>query len=196
MQAGESNLLVVSRIRPMADAEVLMGASETAKVVGEKVGDFKHDRCSEGSGRSGACIDSAHSVQVVVLLDPSADIEDILRKNRSREKRYAFDHAFGPEATQVEVSLEYYFSFVVACCGGHWHSISTNPPDFHLRCSGLRIIVQVSITWSSRGIQRNCLCVRPNRSWENLYNDWIGSTSRHHDPIDLRFVPFNGGRRN
>mmetsp|Transcript_7627 Transcript_7627/g.19684 ORF Transcript_7627/g.19684 Transcript_7627/m.19684 type:complete len:964 (-) Transcript_7627:1622-4513(-) len=76
MKAGESKLLVVSRIRPMADSEVLRGATETAKIVGDKV---------------------------VVLLDPAADTEDVLRKNRSREKRYAFDHAFGPGATQVEV---------------------------------------------------------------------------------------------
>eukprot|EP00038_Savillea_parva_P031411 m.86153 g.86153 ORF g.86153 m.86153 type:complete len:1042 (-) comp9657_c1_seq2:69-3194(-) len=76
MKAGESNLLVISRIRPMADAEVLKGATETARVLGEKV---------------------------VVLLDPATDTEDVLRKNRSREKRYAFDHAFGPEASQTEV---------------------------------------------------------------------------------------------
>lgn len=66
----------MSRIRPIADSEVLKGATETAKLLGDKV---------------------------VVLLDPAADVDDVLRKNRSREKRYAFDHAFGPTASQLEV---------------------------------------------------------------------------------------------
>ena len=36
-------------------------------------------------------------------MDPHEDVDDILRANRSREKRYVFDHAFSPEATQEDV---------------------------------------------------------------------------------------------
>lgn len=43
------------------------------------------------------------SLQLVVLLDPHDDVDDILRANRSREKHYIFDHTFSPEATQEEV---------------------------------------------------------------------------------------------
>lgn len=40
-------------------------------------------------------------------MDPCDDPDDILRANRSREKQYVFDTAFGPAATQVS-------AFVVA----------------------------------------------------------------------------------
>ena len=39
--------------------------------------------------------------QLVVLQDPNEDQDDILRANRSREKQYVFDIAFGSNATQV-----------------------------------------------------------------------------------------------
>ncbi|XP_050776757.1 kinesin-like protein KIF19 isoform X2 [Gopherus flavomarginatus] len=47
----------------------------------------------------------AHKVdeQVVVLMDPMEDPEDILRANRSREKSYVFDMAFDFTATQEMV---------------------------------------------------------------------------------------------
>lgn len=38
---------------------------------------------------------------MVVLLDPSEDPDDILRANRSRERRYMFDHAFDETSDQV-----------------------------------------------------------------------------------------------
>ena len=38
---------------------------------------------------------------MVVLLDPTEDPDDILRANRSRERRYMFDHAFDDTADQV-----------------------------------------------------------------------------------------------
>jgi kinesin family protein 18/19 len=43
---------------------------------------------------------------VVVLLDPAASIsvpEEVFRQNRSKEKHYAFDYAFGPNASQDQV---------------------------------------------------------------------------------------------
>jgi len=41
--------------------------------------------------------------RVVALLDPHRSSDDVLRQHRSREKHYAFDIAFGEEATQAEV---------------------------------------------------------------------------------------------
>ena len=38
---------------------------------------------------------------MVCMLDPSDSEFDTLRVNRSREKTYVFDHAFGPFTTQV-----------------------------------------------------------------------------------------------
>ena len=40
-------------------------------------------------------------LQMVVLMDPTEDPDDILRANRSREKQYVFDYAFDGPATQV-----------------------------------------------------------------------------------------------
>jgi len=42
---------------------------------------------------------------LVVLKDPNEDQDDILRANRSREKQYIFDCAFGPNASQVSYCL-------------------------------------------------------------------------------------------
>ena len=40
---------------------------------------------------------------MVVLLDPNENVDDILRKNRTREKHYAFDHVFGQQSNQDDV---------------------------------------------------------------------------------------------
>ena len=42
-------------------------------------------------------------MQLVVLLDPNEDPDDILRANRSREKEYMFDCAFGEMSNQVRL---------------------------------------------------------------------------------------------
>lgn len=42
-------------------------------------------------------------MQLIVLMDPHDDIDDILRANRSREKHYVFDHIFSSEASQEDV---------------------------------------------------------------------------------------------
>lgn len=46
---------------------------------------------------------SSHTLQLVVLLDPNEDSDDILRANRSREKKYVFDRTFDPLSSQEEV---------------------------------------------------------------------------------------------
>ncbi|XP_051789586.1 kinesin-like protein KIF19 [Erpetoichthys calabaricus] len=75
-EAKGHQLMVALRIRPINDAEIEEGAS----IVAHKVDD-----------------------QMVVILDPSEDPDDILRANRSREKTFVFDVAFDHTATQDDV---------------------------------------------------------------------------------------------
>lgn len=42
-------------------------------------------------------------IKLVVLQDPEDNNDDILRVNRSRERRFAFDQTFQPMASQTEV---------------------------------------------------------------------------------------------
>ncbi|XP_032649984.1 kinesin-like protein KIF19 isoform X2 [Chelonoidis abingdonii] len=72
----EQQLTVALRIRPINEAEL----EETAAIIAHRVGD-----------------------QMVVLMDPSEDPDDILRANRSREKTFIFDVVFDHKATQEEV---------------------------------------------------------------------------------------------
>ena len=73
MWAGQSNVLVAVRVRPV----------------------LKHDVVRKSCVR---VLDS----KVIVILDPAhtSDKQDILRANRSREKQYAFDYAFEPGSSQ------------------------------------------------------------------------------------------------
>uniref|UniRef100_A0A8C4ISY3 Kinesin-like protein n=1 Tax=Dicentrarchus labrax TaxID=13489 RepID=A0A8C4ISY3_DICLA len=75
-ESKDHQLTVALRIRPLSDAE----QEEAATIVAHKVDD-----------------------QVVVLMDPMEDPDDILRANRSREKTYMFDVAFDYSASQEEV---------------------------------------------------------------------------------------------
>ncbi|KAL4624418.1 kinesin-like protein KIF19 isoform X1 [Arapaima gigas] len=72
----DHQLTVALRIRPMNEAELEEGAS----LIAHKVDN-----------------------QMVVLMDPSEDPDDVLRANRSREKTYMFDVAFDFTATQEDV---------------------------------------------------------------------------------------------
>ena len=68
MWKGKSNMLVVVRVRPC----------------------LQHDRVLKE-------IITVMENKMVVIMDPNeGDKSDILRANRSREKRYAFDHVFDP----------------------------------------------------------------------------------------------------
>jgi kinesin family member 18/19 len=77
MWAGQSNVLVAVRVRPL----------------------MKHDVVKR------SCIKVLDS-KVVVVFDPAqGDKQDILRANRSREKQYAFDFVFEPGTAQEAVYL-------------------------------------------------------------------------------------------
>ncbi|XP_028935839.1 kinesin-like protein KIF19 isoform X2 [Ornithorhynchus anatinus] len=72
----DQQLLVALRVRPISASELEEGATLIAHKVDE---------------------------QMVVLMDPMEDPDDILRANRSREKSYLFDMAFDFTATQEMV---------------------------------------------------------------------------------------------
>lgn len=75
-ESKEQQLTVALRIRPFSDAEM----EEAATVVAHRIDE-----------------------QMVVLMDPMEDPDDILRANRSREKTYMFDVAFDYSASQDQV---------------------------------------------------------------------------------------------
>ncbi|KAK5851106.1 hypothetical protein PBY51_001925 [Eleginops maclovinus] len=75
-ESKDHQLTVALRIRPLSDAE----QEEAATVVAHRLDE-----------------------QMVVLMDPMEDPDDILRANRSREKTYMFDVAFDYSASQDEV---------------------------------------------------------------------------------------------
>ncbi|KAJ7984805.1 hypothetical protein DPEC_G00358580 [Dallia pectoralis] len=75
-ESKDHQLTVALRIRPLSDSE----REETATIVAHRVDD-----------------------QMVILMDPLEDPDDILRANRSREKTYMFDVAFDYSANQEEV---------------------------------------------------------------------------------------------
>ncbi|CAF2994782.1 unnamed protein product [Rotaria sp. Silwood2] len=77
LPTGEQQIVVACRIRPMTEEEILQGATIIAHKVAED--------------------------NMVVLLDPDEDHDDILRANRSRERKYMFDVVSDARAGQQEV---------------------------------------------------------------------------------------------
>ncbi|XP_075702361.1 kinesin-like protein KIF19 [Rhinoderma darwinii] len=75
-ESKDQQLTVALRVRPINETEMVEGATIIAHKVDE---------------------------QMVVLMDPMEDPDDILRANRSREKSYMFDVAFDYSATQDTV---------------------------------------------------------------------------------------------
>ncbi|XP_077407238.1 kinesin-like protein KIF19 isoform X2 [Vanacampus margaritifer] len=75
-ESKEHQLTVALRIRPLSDGE----QEEAATIVAHRLDE-----------------------QMVILMDPMEDPDDVLRANRSREKTYVFDVAFDYSASQEEV---------------------------------------------------------------------------------------------
>nr|XP_013817066.1 PREDICTED: kinesin-like protein KIF19 [Apteryx mantelli mantelli] len=88
----EQQLTVALRIRPISGAEAEEGAAVAARRAGE---------------------------QMVVLMDPSEDPDDILRANRSREKSFVFDMVFDHTATQEEVYVSTTKSLIKGVISGY-----------------------------------------------------------------------------
>ena len=77
MWAGQSNVLVSVRVRPL----------------------MKHDVIKK------SCVRVMDN-KVVIIMDPAhGDKADILRANRNREKQYAFDYVFDPSSPQESAYL-------------------------------------------------------------------------------------------
>ena len=76
MKSGKANILVAVRARPLNEREEATGAKEVLKVLDGKV---------------------------VVLTEHMLQQNDFLRHGRSRDKSYAFDHAFDETCGQREV---------------------------------------------------------------------------------------------
>ncbi|XP_071796693.1 kinesin-like protein KIF19 [Asterias amurensis] len=87
-----SQLTVAVRIRPMTPGETDIGSSMIAQAVDDNI---------------------------VVLLDPMEDPDDILRANRSRERHYAFDRAFGQHSSQDEVYIQTTKSLIQSVLKGY-----------------------------------------------------------------------------
>eukprot|EP00820_Chromera_velia_P019035 Cvel_27947.t1-p1 / transcript=Cvel_27947.t1 / gene=Cvel_27947 / organism=Chromera_velia_CCMP2878 / gene_product=Kinesin-like protein KIF19, putative / transcript_product=Kinesin-like protein KIF19, putative / location=Cvel_scaffold3566:524-3441(-) / protein_length=443 / sequence_SO=supercontig / SO=protein_coding / is_pseudo=false len=77
MQGGQSNMLVAVRLRPMWQKEKDKGIKHIVRIPDQ---------------------------HLVMLLDPNADDKaDVLRVNRTKEKRFAFDYAFDEHTDQRTV---------------------------------------------------------------------------------------------
>eukprot|EP00051_Salpingoeca_urceolata_P022964 m.381883 g.381883 ORF g.381883 m.381883 type:complete len:878 (-) comp20045_c7_seq7:19-2652(-) len=72
---AKSCLMVAVRIRPLSESEAALAATSVVSSLGDNVVSLEHNWSSS----------------------------DVLRKNRSRTKRYSFDHVFPPRATQDNV---------------------------------------------------------------------------------------------
>jgi kinesin family protein 18/19 len=75
MWAGSSNILVVTRCRPLSEKEKRT-TDDVVNVVDGKI---------------------------VVVRDPGHHANNIMRQKRIHDRKWAFDHAFGPECGQEHV---------------------------------------------------------------------------------------------
>jgi len=77
IEGGEQQVIVACRIRPLTEDEIMQGSS----MIAHKVADDN----------------------MIVLMDPSEDADDILRANRSRERQFIFNMVFDAKSTQQDV---------------------------------------------------------------------------------------------
>lgn len=89
------SLQVALRVRPINPREVRSGARPIARVVDKNVSLPAPTIASERNRYSRS--------QLVVLMDPNRDSDDILRAKRCHDHSYMFDVAFSQRATQRDV---------------------------------------------------------------------------------------------
>ncbi|EUD64720.1 kinesin family member 18/19 [Plasmodium inui San Antonio 1] len=86
------NMNVVIRCRPMSASEKNEGAKNVIKILDNKM---------------------------IVLLDPSDNSDNVLRQNRSREKKYVFDYVFDETSSQEDVYKNSVKCLIDAVIGGY-----------------------------------------------------------------------------
>jgi len=175
MWAGQSNVLVAVRVRPL----------------------MKHDIIKR------SCVKVLDS-KLIIILDPAfGDKQDILRANRSREKQYAFDYAFDPNASQMQVYnhttkflirgvLDGYNATVFAygqTGSGKTHTMIGSPND-----PGIMVRVMEDLTsYSTEQGKKEGVDYKFTVSLLEIYNENIRDLlSEVEEYLDLREDPIKG----
>ncbi|KAI3380357.1 hypothetical protein SNEBB_003322 [Seison nebaliae] len=89
----QQNITVCCRIRPLTKDELAFGERSIAYLVNS---DQRHEESNSPLGVS-------RSPNLIVLLDPTDESEDVLRTNRTREKHFMFDTSCDQKSNQMEV---------------------------------------------------------------------------------------------
>jgi len=178
MWAGQSNVLVAVRVRPL----------------------LKHDVVKKSCVR---VLDS----KVVVILDPAlGDKQDILRANRSREKQYAFDYVFEPGSSQ-EATYHHTTKFLIhgvldgfnatvfaygQTGSGKTHTMIGSPSDPGIM---VRVMGDLFVHSASQGKALG-VTYRVSVSFLEVYNenirDLLGPPELDGEYLDLREDPIKG----
>ena len=175
MWAGQSNVLVSVRVRPL----------------------MKHDKINKNCVR---VLDH----KVVVVMDPAhGDKADILRANRNREKQYAFDYAFDPTSSQentyinttkflVHGVLDGYNATVFAygqTGSGKTHTMIGSPSDPGIMVRVMDDLYRLS---ASTGKEKG-MSYKVSVSFLEVYNENIRDLlSDTEEYLDLREDPIKG----
>ena len=181
MWAGQSNVLVAVRVRPI----------------------LKHDVIRKSCVR---VLDS----KVVVILDPATagDKQDILRANRTREKQYAFDYAFEPGSSQ-EAAYHHTakflihgvldgFSATVFAYGqtgsGKTHTMIGTEENPGIMVRVMSDLFKYSVSAASK--MGKGVYFKVTASFLEVYNenirDLLGSSNSSDEYLDLREDPIKG----
>jgi len=176
MWAGKSNILVCVRVRPL----------------------MKHDR-------STLSVAKVLDHKIVIVLDP-AEVrkeKDVLRANRSQEKRYAFDYVFDEKDDQVDVYknstrflvpgiLDGYNATVFAygCTGaGKTYTMIGTPDSPGIMVHTLREL----FAQADQSEEQNSVKYKVSISFLEVYNENIRDLlSKADEYLDLREDPMKG----
>lgn len=174
MQEGRSNVLVALRVRPLLPKEIKRGDANLIRVMDNKM---------------------------VVLMDPGTDEDDFLRRNRSREARYAFDLAFpesAPSSTVYESTTRFLLEGIMqgfnatvfaygATGAGKTHTMIGNDAEPGL----IFLTLQELFDRCQNAVVRNYTV---SMSYLEVYNENIRDllVPKSNDFLDLRDDPIKG----